>query len=79
VAGEQNCPRAEEEVAAHHRSASECRLEPSDSGSSRHTAVEAEPPVGRPCHKLPSPRHNHRTPRRGLPEGSGRSKWPKLR
>ena len=78
VAGEQNCPQAAEEVAAHHRSASECQLAPSDFGSSRHTVVEAEP-VGRPCHKLPSLWPNHRTLRRGLPEGSERSKSPKLR
>jgi hypothetical protein len=79
VAAEQSCPQAAEEVAVHHRSASECQLAPSGSGSSRHTAVEAEPPEGRPaCRKLPSPWPNRRTPRTGLREGSGRSKLPRL-
>lgn len=77
MAEEQSCPQAEE-VAAHHRSASECQPVPSGFGSNRHTAVEAEP-AGRPCHKLPSLWPNHRKPRRDLPEGSGRSKLPKLR
>jgi hypothetical protein len=78
VAAEQSCPQAVEEVAAHHRSGSECQLVPSGFGSSRHTVAEAEP-VGRPCHIVPSLRRNHRKPRRDLPEGSGRSKLPKLR
>ena len=77
---EQSCPQAAGEVVEHHRSASEYQLAPSGSGSSRRTAVEAEPPEGRPaCRKLPSLWPNHRTPRRGLHEGSGRSKLPKLR
>jgi hypothetical protein len=77
VAAEQSCPQVAGEVAVHHRSASEYQLVPSGFDSSRHTVVEAEP--GQPYHKLPSLWPIHRTQRRDLPEGSGRSKLPKLR
>jgi len=85
VAAEQNYPQVAGEVAAHHHSASECQLAPSGSGSSRHTAaveaeVETEPALlGQPHRTLPSRCRNHRKLRKGLLEGSARSKLPKLR